>query len=240
MFTQYQLSPVQLSEAALAAARTLATIHPGAAPGDFAASNMAQRLRDKPATYLQFGPYWWAVKQALRAHGFDFGPADDDLVRQAYGGGLPAYTAMVAGEQFREHYNATFLQGASQFWLDDQAEESYVLFDQDMEARKLGPQGLRVAFELEPAVAVEVQEGAAAPVLDSAQAGVAPFAVSFDHGMDVWKAHVSAQDGESAYQAVKTLKEGGVIGRAIDGGLLDSAVVHVDHEARAIVLGARA
>jgi hypothetical protein len=59
-------------------------------PAAFASKVIAKRLREHPTAYLEFGPYWWAVKEALRAQGEDFGAADDEQIRLAYGGDLPA------------------------------------------------------------------------------------------------------------------------------------------------------
>lgn len=141
MFTEYKFAPEAISRAALAAIKALASERPGANPAAFAASTIAARLRAAPARYLEYGPYWWAVKVALLKLGEDFGPADDAIVRHEYGGQMEVYSALVAGEQFRDFYRSTFLAGARQFWLDDQAGESYLLSDPDMEARAVGAEG---------------------------------------------------------------------------------------------------
>lgn len=243
MFTQYKYSTTQVSEAALEAAGRLATLQPGVNPVAFAAQAVAERLRAKPETYLQYGPYWWAVKAALRACGQDFGRNDEALIRAEYGDGLPGYAAIVAGEQFRDYYNSHFLAGAAQFWLDDQGEQSYVLFDMDMEIRILGgDEPLRVAAELQ---AEEVSEDEAAPVLDGvaplhsdAPAPQMPFAVRFEHDAVIWKANVFAADGEAAYQKVKAWQTGGAMGRAINSqssAMLDGVALCVDHDERIVI-----
>lgn len=234
MFTQYKFSPVQVSEAAVAAAKTLAAARPDVQPAQFAAQTIAERLAEKPDAYLQFGPYWWAVKAALRALGQDFGGADDATIRGEYGAELPPYAALVAGEQFRAHYGATFLAGTSQFWLDDQGGESYVLFDQDMEVRRLG--GRRPLLVALDACPVVLDEGAAAPVLDSV-----PFGVPFEHEAELWQANVYAADADAAGERVRAMLDGGRLVRAIaaskTGVLLDSVEgdsLFIDRQARRV------
>lgn len=217
MFTQYKFSPSFISQQAADTAKALATAKPGVNPAQFAATTIADRLRAKPASYLQYGPYWWAVKAALRALGEDFGPNDDAGIRFEYGDGFPAYGALVAAEQFRQHYGQNFFAGTAQFILDDQGEESYVLFDTDMEIRKLGGKSpLRVAADL---AAVEIE---AEGVLDSVQAvglldaTLTPFAVKFEHEAKLWTANVYALDSASASDKVKLMQSSGRIGRAIE------------------------
>lgn len=148
MFNQLKIPADQIEQevARIRAAR------PNGDVGAFAAGVIADRLRARPELYLEFGPYWWAVKDSLRAQGFDFGPEDDPIVRPHYG--PPALevqgAVLVAGELFKDYYRRTYLVGTSQFWLDDAAEESYVLFDPNMEARRLGgASSLRVAANLD-------------------------------------------------------------------------------------------
>lgn len=234
MFTQYKFSPVQISDAAVAAAKNLAAARPGAQPAQFAAQTIADRLAAKPESYLQFGPYWWAVKAALRALGQDFGSADDATIRGEYGAELPPYGALVAGEQFRAHYGATFLVGTSQFWLDDEGGESYVLFDQDMEVRRLGgARPLLVALDAAP---VEVAEESAAPVLDAV-----PFGIQFEHEAELWQANLYAASADEASARVRRMIDGGRLPRAIEaskaGALFDSAdgdALLIDRQARRV------
>lgn len=215
MFTQYKFSPLQVSDAAQAAARTLAAAQPGMAPAAFAARTIADRLRANPAAFLQYGPYWWAVKRALRDLGEDFGAADDALIRAEYAGTFYPYDALVAGEQFREFYLATFLAGTSQFWLDMDAEESYVLFDQDMEVRRMGGASpLRIAADLQQ---LTVDVSADEWVLDSAaRAELRPFPVKFEHEATLWTAHVYALDSAAAEEKVRGLEKSGRLLRAIE------------------------
>lgn len=234
MFTQYKFSPVQISDAAVAAAKALAAARPDEQPVQFAAQTIADRLIRKPENYLQYGPYWWAVKAALRALGHDFGAAGDEAIRAEYGGEQPAYGAMVAGEQFRAHYGAMFLAGTAQFWLDEEAEESYVLFDRDMEVRRLG--GARPLLVALDGQSVEVADGAPVPVLDSA-----PFGVQFEHEAELWQANVYAASADAASARVRDMLASTRLLRAIDasktGALLDSVdgdALLIDRKARRV------
>lgn len=149
MLTQLKFSPEQITAQSAATAAALQATIPGADPARYAAQIIAQRLRLFPLSYLEFGPYWWTVKAALFAQGEDFGPAFDGSVLAAYGGGLSALSALVAGEMFKDYYRATYLAGAAQFMLDDESDEAYVLFDSNMEARRLGPGAIAVAANLD-------------------------------------------------------------------------------------------
>lgn len=235
MFTEYKYSPVQISDNAVELAKLLAANKPGENPAQFAAATIAERLRLHPETFLQYGPYWWAVKAALRALGHEFGAEDDAVVRAEYGGGWPAYDALVAGEQFRDYYRATFLLGTAQFWLDANSEQSYVLFDQDMEIRRLGGAApLRVAADVR---SVEVGDEAPEAALDS----ITPFGVEFEHEATLWRANIYAASAEAARARVDTLVASGRICGAIErskgGAILDDADglnLLVDHAARRV------
>lgn len=148
MFTEYKFSSEQITAAMDTAVASLALSQPGVDPAAFAISTIAARLRAAPATYLQYGPYWWAVKRVLAVGGEDFGAQADDIIRLEYGEQFSAYGALIAAEQFRDFYRSTFLAGTAQFWLDGGEAESYVLFDADMEARRLGAGGARVSVNL--------------------------------------------------------------------------------------------
>jgi hypothetical protein len=221
MFTQYKLDRMDVSRAAIEAATALAQSNPGANPPLYAAGVIAARLKGSPAAYLQFGPYWWAVKRALNSLGFAFGPAADELIRAEYTGGLAVFSDLVAGEMFRDFYLANFLDGSAQFWLDDQAEQSYVLFDQDMEARRLGQVSIGDTYPEEGEDGQEGQ-GADGAVLDAVASPIAdgatrtPFAVKLAVFGELWTAEVFADDRTQAEQRAKMLQDSGRIGRAMD------------------------
>ncbi len=97
-----------------------------------AAAVMVRRLMRDPASYVSYGPYWWALKDALNQHGADLGDCCDTLVREAYAGADPAQT-LVAADLFHRHALETWSEGARVFDLSDDA-PPYVLEDHDMEA----------------------------------------------------------------------------------------------------------
>lgn len=148
MFNQLQIPAADIDAEAARIEGALTDMSPLAEPPVYAARVIAQRLRNHPTAYLEFGPYWWAVKAALRWQGEEFGAADDEAIRAAYGGALSPLKAFAAGELFKDFYRRNWLAGNAQFWLDDGAEESYVLFDGDMEARRLGRGALAVGANL--------------------------------------------------------------------------------------------
>jgi hypothetical protein len=217
MYSEFKFSPSMISQQAAETAKALAAIKPGVNALKFAAETMADRLRAKPGNYLQYGPYWWAVKRVLRMTLVeDFGPNDDEGIRSEYGDGFPFYARLVAAEQFRAYYGANFLAGTDRFDLDADGEESYVLFDTDMEIRKIGAaHPLRVAADLQS------QEVEAEVVLDSAwaapeAASLTPFAVKFEHEAKLWTANVYALDAVGAQAKVSLMDRSGRLGRAID------------------------
>lgn len=104
-------------------------------PGSFeenALRVIGERMRAKPAQYLEFGPYWWAVKAALADAGYIFGDHGDPMLAADYAGTSPAQT-LVAAEMFKDHYRTTYAVGHSTFDLGDG--EDYALEDPDMQAR---------------------------------------------------------------------------------------------------------
>lgn len=212
MYTKFKFSPADISQAAVAAAANLAKAMPGTNAPTWAAKVIADRLAASPADYLQFGPYWWAVKDALAQLGRDFGVERDELVRMEYGGGLPAYAALVSGENFREFYMATYLAGSSTFVLDDEEGQSYTLFDRDMEARRLGQVVLADGGAEEEGGSM--LDSAASEV--SSRATMQPFSVKAAIGTELWSVEVFADDKAAAELRVKELEASGRIGRALD------------------------
>lgn len=212
MFNQFKFSPADVSGWSVEASRSLAQAMPGVNAATFAGQVIAERLRARPAAYLEFGPYWWAVKLALSKLGHDFGPADDTIIRGEYGANLPLYGALVAGERFKDYYRATFLSGSAQFWLDDQGEQSYVLADPDMDARRAGLPG---------PVTLDQEEGegdGAAAVLDSVEVAVpaTPFRLSFELDGALWTADLFAGGADEARAKLKSLEGSGRIAKAVD------------------------
>lgn len=104
-----------------------------------AARVIGARLRARPQAYLEFGPYWWAIKMALNDAGQAWGDRGDPLVAMEYRGDSVAAT-LVAGELFADMARAMYFVGHSAWDLADDG-EVYELFDPDMEARVPLPAG---------------------------------------------------------------------------------------------------
>lgn len=141
MYQHFQFNRDEIARAAENIAAVLAESQPDENPERFAATVIAGRLRKTPGSYLQYGPYWWAVKHALRSADHGFGATDNVTLRAAYGGGMTAHQVFAAGEQFRDHYRANLMAGTATFALggqDETDEGRYTLFDIDMEVLRQG------------------------------------------------------------------------------------------------------
>lgn len=104
-------------------------------PGTFdenAVRVIAQRLQQNPARYIEFGPYWWALKQVLNDAGQDLGEHGAPLVASVYKGSSPIETLVMA-EAFKDLYRARWFVGTQTFELSEG--ELYELTDPDMQAR---------------------------------------------------------------------------------------------------------
>lgn len=216
MFTNYKFDPIAISQAAVVASQSLAQKDPGAHPAKYAAGVIAARLRKAPGSYLRYGPYWWSLKAAMRAAGEDFGRTDDAALRAEYGAGMPAYAAMVAAEQFREHYLATWLDGTADFDLADGQGGHYILFDPDMEVRRTGGNPARVLANM-----AATPDEPDAVLLDSASAVEATIpgalhAIKFPLDGALWTAHVYGESQAAAEARLNAMLDGGQIGRAVD------------------------
>ena len=133
MFTNFKIEPK-------AAAANLAAMRAGfAASGkagsfdDNAVRVIGERLRKHPECYVEFGPYWWAVKAALNAAGYNLGDRGDPLVAAEYRGATATETLVLA-EAFKDVYRASYIAGTSTFDLTDEG-DGYELADEDMQAR---------------------------------------------------------------------------------------------------------
>jgi hypothetical protein len=93
---------------------------------------VADRLRKDPRRYLDYGPYWWALKDAMKAGGYNLGDQTDPLVKKAYRGDSDAETLIMADE-FRTAYLKTNMIYTNQFLLDAGSPDLWTLFDSDME-----------------------------------------------------------------------------------------------------------
>jgi len=100
----------------------------------FGLSVVAGRLKANPQRYLDYGPYWWALKDALNRNGYGFGSETDLGIAAEYRGGDDTET-LVAADIFREEYLASSIVGTRRFVLDPDAGEWWTLFDEEMEER---------------------------------------------------------------------------------------------------------
>lgn len=105
-------------------------------------SNTAKRVRAHKLAYLEYGPYWWAVKRILNANGFDLGAADNAYwaaqftITDPADGFESAELTLIAAWECADEIRATLFRGARDFALTDDSDEvavSISLFDPDME-----------------------------------------------------------------------------------------------------------
>lgn len=94
---------------------------------------VSRRLAKSPDRYLDYGPYWWALKSALNANGYSYGSESDSVVADQYRGGTDLET-MIMADQFRTEFLETSQVGTCTFRLSDEGGE-YILYDLDMAAR---------------------------------------------------------------------------------------------------------
>lgn len=105
-------------------------------------SNTAKRIRANKLAYLEFGPYWWAVKRVLTANGVGLGQADNAYwaaqftVADSADGQESAELTLIAAWECADEIRATFFRGAREFALSDDGEATFTLFDPDMEGGK--------------------------------------------------------------------------------------------------------
>lgn len=121
-----------------------ATLSAQQPPRDFvevAADAIAQNLKTAPERYLQYGPYWWAVKTVLANNGLTFGAnADSDsLLSDIYcvkkeDGTIDEALTLIAADNFKNFYHGNYFAGSSTFYLGDDSTNQYTLLDEDMES----------------------------------------------------------------------------------------------------------
>lgn len=96
-------------------------------------------IKKEQLNYLKFGPYWWGVKAMLAARGFSgYDGEMEILLRDTYTVKNPEtqeaddYATLVAAWQFKDHYNASYIQGSRDFpiWEDGSL---YSLYDVEFE-----------------------------------------------------------------------------------------------------------
>lgn len=93
---------------------------------------VAERLQKDPRRYRDYGPYWWALKDALKTGGYELGDQSDPLIQRAYQGETAEETLIMADE-FRTAYLKANMIYTNQFLLDAASPDFWVLYDADME-----------------------------------------------------------------------------------------------------------
>lgn len=93
---------------------------------------VAERLQKDPRRYRDYGPYWWALKDAMNAGGYTLGDQSDPLIKRFYQGDTPEET-LIAADEFRTAYLASNIVYTNQFLLDAGSPDFYTLYDADME-----------------------------------------------------------------------------------------------------------
>lgn len=95
------------------------------------------RIKADRLNYLEFGPYWWAVKRVLNANGYQLGVSDDAYMAGLYGAWdeTPEITlicAWLAADEIRGSY----FKGSRDITINHDVENGvYSLFDADIEGR---------------------------------------------------------------------------------------------------------
>lgn len=97
---------------------------------------VAKRLSASPHRYVDYGPYWWALKEVMRKNGYQTGEQSDPLVANEYRG-VDDLSTVIAADEFRSQQLATQMVGSNQFVLVANDPDWYVLFDADMEGRMI-------------------------------------------------------------------------------------------------------
>lgn len=98
--------------------------------------NTAKRI--STTGYLEFGPYWWAVKRILNSNGYNLGATDNPFMASRFtvqdddAQTLTLIAAWRAADEIRD----TYFHGSRDVPLDDEGEEVFSLFDPDMESPK--------------------------------------------------------------------------------------------------------
>lgn len=100
----------------------------------FAAGMLGRRMLNHPEQYIEFGPYWWALKEALARRGHDFGSDAAPALAAAYKGNSDGET-FIKAEIFKDLYRQNWAVGTNVFDLSLSGESPYELIDSDMQDR---------------------------------------------------------------------------------------------------------
>lgn len=132
-FTEYKFDPAKIGglvaqkQAALKANKGLSDLL------GFGLGVVARRLAKSPERYLDYGPYWWALKAVLNANGYSYGAESDSVVAAEYRGETDLET-MVLADQFRTEFLESGQVGTCNFRLSEEGGD-YTLYDVDMAMR---------------------------------------------------------------------------------------------------------
>lgn len=133
LFTEYKFDPAFITQLTEERRQGLQSNRGLSNQLAFCVQVIAQRLAPDPRRYLDYGPYWWAVKDILRDHGYDLGAQSDPFVMQEYV--FPeAVETLIAADLFRSELLGTSIIGTNKFILNGVSGSFYSLFDEDMES----------------------------------------------------------------------------------------------------------
>lgn len=132
MFTEYKFDHEKIKELVDSRTQNLRANKGFSDLLGFGVKVIADRLAKDRRRYIDYGPYWWALKDILRANGYNFGDQSDPIIRATYRGNSDVETLVMADE-FRTEYLATTIVYTNRFMLDGKTGDFWLLFDQDME-----------------------------------------------------------------------------------------------------------
>lgn len=100
----------------------------------FASRILFERVTDNPTRHLEFGVYWYPVKQVLRENGYNLGDATDKAMVEQYkiDGEHGNALTLIAAERMAASNRANYFVGNDEFDLLDDGETVYNLYDLDM------------------------------------------------------------------------------------------------------------
>ena len=133
-FTEYKFDPEKIKAQVESRTQSLRTNKGFSDLLGFGLGVISERLAKDRRRYMDYGPYWFALKDILNANGYNFGDQSDPIVKAAYHGDSDVETLVMADE-FRTEYLATTIVYTNRFILDGKTGEFWVLFDSDMESQ---------------------------------------------------------------------------------------------------------
>ena len=131
-FTEYKFDPEKIKAQVESRTQSLRENKGFSDLLGFGLKVISDRLAKDGRRYIDYGPYWWALKDLLNANGYSFGDQSDPIISKVYRGESDVETLVMADE-FRTEYLATTILYTNRFMLDGKTGEFWVLFDSDME-----------------------------------------------------------------------------------------------------------